>query len=75
LAARGKKLHVFHRLYHDNGTLLATAEHMLIHVSLETRSATEPGPDMAQKLGELASAHAGLELPEGVGRAIGDPTR
>jgi carnitine 3-dehydrogenase len=75
LAARGKKLHVFHRLFHDNGTLLATAEHMLIHVSLETRSATEPGPDMTHKLSELASAHAGLELPEGVGRAIGDATR
>jgi len=39
LAGAGKKMHLFHFLYHGDGRLLATGEHMLIHVSLETRSA------------------------------------
>jgi len=71
LAAGGKKLHLFHRLYHADGRLLATGEHMLIHVSLKTRSAADPAPAIAAKAAELAAAHAGLERPEGAGRAIG----
>lgn len=73
LAGAGKKLHVFHRLSHDDGTLLASAEQMLIHVNLETRSASEPTPEVQERLRELAAAHSGLDSPEGTGRAIGDP--
>ena len=32
-------MHVFHWLHHGDGRLLATGEHMLLHVSLKTRSA------------------------------------
>ncbi|WP_340116779.1 carnitine 3-dehydrogenase [Pelagibius sp. 7325] len=71
LAAAGKKLHLFHRLYHEDGRLLATGEHMLIHVSLKTRSAADPAPAIAAKAAELAAAHARLERPEGTGRAVG----
>jgi len=76
LAAEGKKLRLFHRLYHGDakggdGRLLATGEHMLIHVSLKTRSAAEPAPAIAAKAAELAATHAGLERPEGAGRAVG----
>ncbi len=71
LEAKGKKLRLFHRLYHGDGRLLATGEHMLIHVSLETRSAAEPAPAIAVKAAELAAAHADLDWPEEAGRAVG----
>jgi carnitine 3-dehydrogenase len=70
LLGQGKKLHLFHRLYEDD-RLLATGEHMLIHVSLATRRATDPGPQVAQALTQVAQAHAGLPRPEGAGAAVG----
>lgn len=71
LEAKGKKLHLFHRLFHDDGRLLATGEHMLIHVSLKTRKASEPTGTISRRASEIAAAHAGLETPDGAGRAIG----
>ena len=72
LHCAGKKLHIFHSLWHDSGRLLATAEHMLIHVNLETRSASEPSDAVANRLNEIQEAHARLPVPEGIGRAVGD---
>ncbi|MFK7993213.1 MAG: carnitine 3-dehydrogenase [Granulosicoccus sp.] len=71
LAGAGKKMHLFHHLYHDSGRLLATGEHMLIHVSLETRAACVPEAALLQSLERIADLHAKLPLPEGVGRAVG----
>jgi carnitine 3-dehydrogenase len=73
LATEGKKLHLFHRLFHGDGRLLATGEHLLLHVCLETRAACDPAPAVAAKAAELAAAHAALGWPEGAGRAIGQP--
>jgi len=70
LAAEGKKMHLFHEVYSDE-TLLATGEQMLLHVSLETRRAAPPAPHIAEKLAEIAAAHAALPRPKGVGRAVG----
>ncbi len=69
----GKKLRLFHWLRHADGRLLATGEQMLIHVSLETRAACEPGAEVAERLAGLAAAQAALPLPEGAGRAVGQP--
>jgi carnitine 3-dehydrogenase len=71
VSAKGKKLHLFHRLFHDDGRLLATGEHMLIHVNLETRSASNPAPAVMEKASAVADAHAHLDLPDGIGRAVG----
>ncbi|WP_020393967.1 carnitine 3-dehydrogenase [Thiolinea disciformis] len=71
LQGSGKKLHLFNRIQHADGRLLATAEHMLIHVSLKTRSASLPSEAVAQKLAEIAQAQAHLAKPDGAGRAIG----
>ena len=73
LTGTGKKLHLFHRLFHGDGRLLATAEQLLIHVNLSSRKASEPSPLVSERLGEISAAHAGLDTPEGCGRAIGDP--
>ncbi|MEM7056398.1 MAG: carnitine 3-dehydrogenase [Pseudomonadota bacterium] len=71
LTGKGKKMHLFHTMRHADGRLLATGEHMLLHVSLETRATCEPGPAVAAKLGEIADLHAALPMPEGAGRAVG----
>ncbi|WP_298607415.1 carnitine 3-dehydrogenase [uncultured Thiothrix sp.] len=71
LNGSGKKLHLFNRIQHADGRLLATAEHMLIHVSLKTRSSSLPSEAIAQKLAEIAQAQAHLPKPDGAGRAIG----
>lgn len=72
LEAKGKKLHLFHFLHHADGRLLATGEHMLIHVSLQTRTACEPALNIQKKLTDIATRHARLERPEGAGRAVGE---
>jgi len=73
LDGAGKKLHVFHRLFHGDGRLLATAEQLFIHVNMTTRSAAEPEPAVQARLQVISAAHAALATPEGCGRAIGDP--
>ncbi|WP_298296854.1 carnitine 3-dehydrogenase [uncultured Litoreibacter sp.] len=70
LLGEGKKMHLFHRMF-EGDRLLATGEHMLIHVSLETRKASVPADHIAARLGEIAAAHAALSLPEGAGAAVG----
>jgi carnitine 3-dehydrogenase len=71
---KGKRMRLFHELRHGNGTLLATGEHMLIHVSLKTRSASEPAQKVMSALAGIAARHAQLPEPEGLGRAIGQRT-
>ena len=70
LLGEGKKLHLFHRMF-DGDRLLATGEHMLIHVSLETRKARAPSDAIAATLGAIAQAHAMLPVPDGAGAAVG----
>ena len=75
LHGEGKKMQLFHHLYAvetDGGArLLATGEHMLIHVDMNSRSASLPRDDIAARLAELADAHAAVPYPEGAGRAVG----
>ncbi|MEM9097533.1 MAG: carnitine 3-dehydrogenase [Pseudomonadota bacterium] len=71
LGGAGKKMHLFHRLHHGDGRLLATGEHMLLHVDLNTRATCLPRDAVAAKLGEIAALHANLPAPDGAGRAIG----
>ena len=63
LEGSGKRLHLLNRMFDAGGELLATAEHLLIHVSLATRRATPPGAELQQRLAELQSRHAALPRP------------
>lgn len=63
LEGSGKRLHILNRMFDAGGELLATAEHLLIHVSLATRRATPPGAELQQRLAELQSRHAALARP------------
>jgi len=69
-AGAGKKMHLFHRMFAGD-RLLATGEHMQIHVDLATRRASEPASQIAEKLARIATAHAALPLPDGAGKAVG----
>ncbi|UPH72675.1 carnitine 3-dehydrogenase [Abyssibius alkaniclasticus] len=70
LAGAGKKLHLFHSLF-EGARLLATGEHLLLHVNLNSRATSEPLPDVVAKLADYAKAHATMPRPEGAGRAVG----
>jgi len=67
-----KKLHLFHWLNHEDGRLLATAEHMLIHVDLKTRGASMPNDLVMKRMELVYEAHQKLPKPEGLIRAVGD---
>ena len=75
LMGDGKKMQLFHHLYAADADgedrLLATGEHMLIHVDMNSRSSSLPSDAVAAKLAELAATHEKLPRPEGAGRAIG----
>ncbi len=56
LEGTGKKLRLAHRMLDDDtGALLAEAEQLLIHVSLETRRSCEPPPEIAARAAALAA--------------------
>jgi len=67
-----KKVHYFMHMYHaTEGFLAATAEQVMMHVSLETRRSS-PFPVEAQaKLAAMQEAHGKLPRPESVGARIG----
>ena len=53
LEGAGKKLRLAHEMLAQDGTLLAECEQILIHVSLETRRACEPPPEVAANAAAL----------------------
>ncbi len=72
LAGTGMKMHLWHEMF-EGKDLLATGEHMLIHVSLETRRPSAPGAVVESGLTRVIEAQAGLESPKGAGRFVGAP--
>ena len=69
-----KRLHYFEQLHHaDEGILSATSENIALHVDMAARK-TVPFPQIiAARLAEMKAAHAGLPLPDAVGRRIAMP--
>jgi carnitine 3-dehydrogenase len=53
-----------------DGEVLATAEHMLMHVDTHASKASPFGARLAARLGEIAVSQADLPVPEWAGRAI-----
>jgi len=74
LAADEKRLHLFHTVRNaGSGTTVATGEHMLLHVDTGSGRVCPMVEPLAGRIGRLASLHAGLPVPEGAGRYIGQP--
>jgi carnitine 3-dehydrogenase len=72
LLGAGKKMQLWHEMY-EGDRLLATGEHFLLHVSLQTRKPSDPSPEIEAALVRFAKAQASLPMPEGVGRHVGAP--
>ena len=72
LGATSKKLHLFHHLHHQDGRLLATGEHLLLHVNINTKKTAEAEAAITAKATALARQHATLPKPENAGRTIKD---
>ena len=68
----GKKMHIWHEMF-EGDRLLATGEHMLLHVDLKTRRSAPPAAHIEANLVRIAETHAALPAPDGLGRAIGAP--
>jgi carnitine 3-dehydrogenase len=67
-----KRLHIFHSLYRGD-ELVATAEQMMLHVSVATGRTGPAGDTVLARAREIAAAHAALPLPERAGRSIAMP--
>jgi carnitine 3-dehydrogenase len=72
LLGEGKKLHLFHTMY-EGERALATGEHFLLHVSLESRRPSAPSDAIEAAMKMIREARAGVPMPDGAGRAIGAP--
>ncbi|SNT73842.1 carnitine 3-dehydrogenase [Paracoccus seriniphilus] len=71
LKGEGKKMHLFHRLLGSDGKLAATVETLLLHMDMKARVSALPSDEVAARLTAYATAHAGMPLPEGAGRHVG----
>ncbi len=67
-----RRLHIFHRMHraHD-AALVATAEHMQLHVDSNAKRTAPMGPKVRAQVERLAAAHATLSPPPERGRTIG----
>jgi carnitine 3-dehydrogenase len=72
LAADDKRLHVFHSMTGGgDGSVLATAEQMLLHVDTALGRAAPAGGELRARVREMAARHADLPSPDRAGRAVG----
>lgn len=75
LGADAKRLHLFHSLYQaETRSLLATGEHMLVHVDSHARRSIPAEGEVLKAVGRLAAAQSSLPPPDGAGRSIAMPT-
>ncbi len=63
LLGQGKKLRLYHQMYHADGRLLASADQFLLHVNLTSRTSCEPVGIVAKNLPIFAKAQSGLPSP------------
>jgi carnitine 3-dehydrogenase len=67
-----KRLHLWHELHRSgDDALLATGEHMLLHVDRNAGRTVPAGDRVLSALGEIAAAQDGLSWPEAAGSRIG----
>ena len=67
-----KRLRVFTVMHRaDDDSVVATAEHMLLHVDTTTDTTSPASDDIMRKLAAIAAHHDSLALPAQAGRHIG----
>ncbi len=70
IEVEGAKMRFFHRMRRGE-EVLATGEHFMLHVSLESRRPAPPAPPLDAGMARFGDGHADLPRPEGAGRAVG----
>ncbi len=76
LGADPKRLHIFHRLTRAaDGAVLASAEHMLLHVDTEAGRSIAAEGAVLHAMIHLAEVHAALPRPPTAGRCVGAARR
>lgn len=74
LAVDGKRLHLFHEMRSlAQGAVIATAEHMLVHVDAKAEKSVPAPQAMLDTAQALVAGQAHLPPPEGQGRQIKMP--
>jgi carnitine 3-dehydrogenase len=69
-----KRLHLFHELRRDeDDALIATGEHMLLHVERAAGKTTPAPPEILAALDQIAAAQRELAWPEGAGNRVQGP--
>ena len=71
LSATGKKLTLCHELHNDEGVVVATSEHLLLHVNSQESKSCEPQAPVAEAMARLHEAQSQLPAPDFCGRAVG----
>lgn len=71
LNGEGKKMHLFHRIMRGDGAVAATVETLLLHMDLNARSTCLPESEVADRLKDFATGHAGIDA-DGSGRFVGE---
>ena len=66
LFGHGKKLHLFHALEDMTGAMLATGEHLLVHIDLDARRSSMPSTSVAAAIQAAELAHAEGTLPDSI---------
>ncbi len=69
-----KRLRLFTAMHRaDDDSLVATAEHMMLHVDTALDRAAPADPAILARLARIAEHHSGLDVPRQAGRGIGQP--
>ena len=71
LSADQKRIQAFLQLWHQ-GQLVATAEHLYLHVDTVAQRATPAGAQVQDRVARIATAHSALPVPAGAGRRTGE---
>ena len=67
----GKKLHLCHEMINEAGEVVATGEHMLLHVDTKKGASAPAMTPVNKALAQIADGHLHLPRPDYSGRSIG----
>ena len=70
-----KRLHILHEMRVDGIGVVATAEQLLLHVNSALGRVAPFGSEIADRLRQIATAHAPLGMPGYAGRCLRIPER
>jgi carnitine 3-dehydrogenase len=68
MAFDDKRLHVYQRVYTENGSCAASGEHMLLYVDAKTRKVGGAPKQIMEALNQFAAYHANIDIPNDAGK-------